>query len=72
MDWATVFRGLMEMLGKTAAELNKMTLSEICVATIDIEKEVKGEKYDEADTMAYFEWWESLTDEDKIRYGGMV
>ena len=59
----------MELLGKTPEQLDRMTLSEIEVAAIDVEEETQGKEMSWAEIAAYQQWWKSLSDLERLEYG---
>lgn len=68
LSWELIDRGLMELIGKSPVELDRMTLPEIAVACIDPEEEAKGNLSGDADVVAYLVWWHSLTPNQQLAY----
>lgn len=68
MSWALIDRGLMELIGVTPEQIDRMTLSEIAVACMDPEAESKGNMTGPEDVVAYALWWHGLTPDEQLAY----
>lgn len=69
IDWRRVDAILLERAGLTPRECDRLTLSEIEVAMIDLASDRKGESLSDAQIMAYAEWWNKLTPQERLKQG---